>query len=103
MKIEFSCKSSIFILQSSIFILVSASTTHSLAFPDTADLKKTHKVSARSPDGKPTLFSRKHKGDSLSLVLEWEGRRPVAARHIAAADRIDRAIRAADTPVNFHP
>ncbi len=59
--------------------LLSAGPAHPLAFPDTADLKKTHRVVARK-DGLPVLFSRIQDGDSTSLSLEWKGGRPVSAR-----------------------
>lgn len=63
----------------SLLLLLSAGTAHPLAFPDTANLKKTHRVVVRK-DGLPVLFSRIQDGDSTSLVLEWKGGRPVSAR-----------------------
>lgn len=61
------------------FLFAAAIPTHSLAFPDTAELKKTHRVVSRK-DGKPVLLSRILDGDSMSLALEWEGGKPVSAR-----------------------
>jgi hypothetical protein len=68
------------------FILLFPALLHSaaikaaaLSFPDTAELKKTHRVVARK-DGRPILLCRILDGDSMSLALEWDGGRPVAAR-----------------------
>lgn len=60
-------------------VLLAASPVHPLAFPDTAELKRTHRVGARK-DGLPVLFYRIVDGDSASLALEWRGGRPVSAR-----------------------
>jgi hypothetical protein len=62
-----------------LLFLMSAGPSHPLAFPDTAELKRTHRVVKRQ-DGLPVLFSRILDGDSMSLLLEWKGGRPVSAR-----------------------
>jgi hypothetical protein len=50
-----------------------------IAFPDTAALKKEYRVTSRK-DGRPALLSRREKGDSLSLALEWSEGKVVSAR-----------------------
>jgi hypothetical protein len=52
---------------------------HALHFPDTSDLKREYRVSARK-DGHPTDFSRRANGDSASLKLEWAAGNPVSVR-----------------------
>ncbi|MDB5049552.1 MAG: hypothetical protein JWO30_2623 [Fibrobacteres bacterium] len=53
--------------------------SHAVHFPDTADLKKDYRVSARK-DGRPADFFRKVDGDSATLHIEWTGRSITAAR-----------------------
>lgn len=67
----------IFNFHFAVFNLVSPA--HAVRFPDTSEVKKTYKVSARK-DGRPTAFFRKVGGDSASLNLEWAGREITAAR-----------------------
>jgi hypothetical protein len=60
-------------------VLLSAIPSQAIRFPDTADLKKDYKVSARK-DGRPVDFFRKADGDSFSLHLDWSGPAVIAAR-----------------------
>lgn len=59
--------------------LLSALPVSALQFPDTADLKKDYKVSARK-DGRPVDFFRINNGDSSTVHLEWSGSSMVSAR-----------------------
>jgi hypothetical protein len=60
-------------------VLLSAFSASALQFPDTADLKKDYKVSARK-DGRPVDFFRIRNGDSSTVRLEWSGSTLVSAR-----------------------
>lgn len=62
-----------------VLLLSAPPLSHSLQFPDTTQLKKDWKLSARAAD-KPAAFFRKD-GDSASLVLEWRDGRIAAARY----------------------
>jgi hypothetical protein len=61
------------------FLALSAPSVSALQFPDTADLKKDYKVSARK-DGRPVDFYRIRNGDSSTVRLEWSGSTLVSAR-----------------------
>lgn len=60
-------------------ILLSAPSVSALQFPDTVDLKKDYKVSARK-DGRPVDFFRIRNGDSSTVRLEWSGSSLISAR-----------------------
>jgi hypothetical protein len=52
---------------------------HAVHFPDTSDLKKSYRVSARK-DGRPVEFFRKADGDSFTVRLEWAGKSLASVR-----------------------
>lgn len=67
-------------LLAGIALLGAAPGAWALAYPDTADLKKTHRVVSRDEGGRPVLLSRILDGDSMSVVLHWRGGKVVGVR-----------------------
>lgn len=68
----------LFILTLTLLLL--SSNSLALAYPDTAELKKTHRVVSRDKDGRPVLLSRILDGDSMSVVLDWRGGKVAGVR-----------------------
>ncbi|MEO6094926.1 MAG: hypothetical protein ABIW76_04325 [Fibrobacteria bacterium] len=74
-------------------LLIGALPAAAIHFPDTADLKKEYRVSARK-DGLPVDFFRKAGGDSNSLHLDWARSDKVGSDKVGS-DRVGFNITAA--------